>query len=112
MAAKSAEARKVLRELDKELADASSRQGRNLVWSAQEATILGQIAETRQPTDGASQPVRRALCFCPAGGLGGRAGATDVAVVSLIDTRRLLLLPVTVPPAVPLLSLPLMLTLL
>jgi hypothetical protein len=44
MAAKSAEARKVLRELDKELADASSRQGRNLVWSAQEATILGQIA--------------------------------------------------------------------
>jgi hypothetical protein len=44
MAAKSAEARKVLRDLDKELADASSRQGRILVWSAQEATILGQIA--------------------------------------------------------------------
>jgi hypothetical protein len=34
----------VLRDLDKELADASARQGRNLVWSAQEATIFGQIA--------------------------------------------------------------------
>lgn len=44
MAAKSAEARKVLRELDKDLSDARSRQGVNLVWSAAEASILAQIA--------------------------------------------------------------------
>jgi hypothetical protein len=44
MAAKSAEARKVLRELDKELAVASRRQGRDIVWSAQEQAILGQIS--------------------------------------------------------------------
>lgn len=44
MAAKSPEGRKVLRELDKELADAGARQGVNLVWSAQEAAILAQIA--------------------------------------------------------------------
>lgn len=43
-AAKSPEARKVLRELDKELTSAGSRQGQNLVWSAQESAILGQIA--------------------------------------------------------------------
>ena len=44
MAAKSAEARKVLRELDKELSAACARQGVNLVWSAAEASILAQIA--------------------------------------------------------------------
>jgi hypothetical protein len=44
MAAKSAEGRKVLRELDRELAQAGSSQGINLVWSAAEASILAQIA--------------------------------------------------------------------
>jgi hypothetical protein len=44
MAAKSAEARKVLRALDRELAEAGSSQGVNLVWSAAEASILAQIA--------------------------------------------------------------------
>jgi predicted unusual protein kinase regulating ubiquinone biosynthesis (AarF/ABC1/UbiB family) len=44
MSAKSPEARRVLRELDKELAAAGVQQGRNLVWSAQESTILGQIS--------------------------------------------------------------------
>lgn len=44
MAARSAEARKVLRELQKELDAAAGRSGQNLVWSAQEAAILGQIA--------------------------------------------------------------------
>ena len=44
MAARSAEARKTLRELDKELLQAGSRIGANLVWSAVEASILAQIA--------------------------------------------------------------------
>ena len=44
MAAKSAEARKVLRELDKELAAASVRQGQAVVWSAQEQAVLSQIS--------------------------------------------------------------------
>jgi hypothetical protein len=44
MAAKSAEARKVLRELDRELAEAGRSKGVNLVWSAAEASILAQIA--------------------------------------------------------------------
>jgi hypothetical protein len=44
MAARSPEARKVLRELNRELASASARQGTNLVWSAAEAAILAQIA--------------------------------------------------------------------
>jgi hypothetical protein len=44
MAAKSAEARKVLRELDRELSEAGSSKGVNLVWSAAEASILAQIA--------------------------------------------------------------------
>jgi hypothetical protein len=44
MAAKSAEARRVPRELDKELAAASLRQGRTVVWSAQEQTVLAQIS--------------------------------------------------------------------
>ncbi len=44
MAARSPEARKVLRELTKELASSGTRQGQSLVWSASEATILGQIA--------------------------------------------------------------------
>ena len=43
-ASKVRETRKVLRELDKELAAASARQGRNVVWSAQEQAILGQIS--------------------------------------------------------------------
>lgn len=44
MAARSPEARKVLRELNKELASAGTRSGQSLVWSASEAAILGQIA--------------------------------------------------------------------
>jgi len=44
MAAKSDETRKVLRELDRELAQASSSKRVTLVWSAQEAAILAQIA--------------------------------------------------------------------
>jgi hypothetical protein len=44
MTAKSAEARRVLRDLDKELAASSARQGQNVVWSAQEQAILGQIS--------------------------------------------------------------------
>jgi hypothetical protein len=44
MSAKSPEARRVLRELEKELAAAGAQQGRNLVWSAQESMILGQIS--------------------------------------------------------------------
>jgi alpha-beta hydrolase superfamily lysophospholipase len=44
MAAKSAETRRVLRELDKELAAASRRLGREIVWSASEQAILGQIS--------------------------------------------------------------------
>ena len=43
-AAKSPEARKVLRELNKELASASASKGATLVWSAAEATILAQIS--------------------------------------------------------------------
>jgi hypothetical protein len=42
--ARSVEARKVLRELRKELSAASERQGRTLVWSAEESMILDQIA--------------------------------------------------------------------
>src|SRR5437764_28336 len=44
MAAKSPEARRVLRELDKELDAAGSRQRRKLVWSAAEHAVLGQIS--------------------------------------------------------------------
>ncbi len=44
MAARSPEARKVLRELDKELVQAGSRLGQALVWSAQETAILAQIS--------------------------------------------------------------------
>jgi hypothetical protein len=44
MAAKSPEARKVLRELDRELEQAGQGKGVSLVWSAQEAAILAQIA--------------------------------------------------------------------
>jgi hypothetical protein len=43
MAARSPEARKVLRDLDKALASASARQGQKLVWTPQEASILKQI---------------------------------------------------------------------
>ena len=43
MAARSPEARKVLRDLNKELASAGTRQGRTLVWSASEATVLRQV---------------------------------------------------------------------
>jgi hypothetical protein len=43
--ARSAEARKVRRELDKELAAAGLRSGQNLVWSAQEEAILGLISD-------------------------------------------------------------------
>jgi hypothetical protein len=44
MAAKSAEARRLLRELDQDLAASSLRQGQNVVWSPQEQAILGQIS--------------------------------------------------------------------
>ncbi|MBV8346917.1 MAG: hypothetical protein JOZ49_05080 [Mycolicibacterium sp.] len=42
MTAKSAEARRVPRELDKELQAASQHHGQQLAWSAQESAILGQ----------------------------------------------------------------------
>jgi hypothetical protein len=44
MAAKSAEARRLLRELEKDLAASSLRQGQNVVWSPQEQAILAQIS--------------------------------------------------------------------
>jgi hypothetical protein len=44
VAAKSLEARRVLRELDKELKAASQARGQQLVWSAQESAILAQIS--------------------------------------------------------------------
>jgi hypothetical protein len=42
---RSPEARKVLRDLDKELSLASKRVGQDVVWSAQEQTILGLIGD-------------------------------------------------------------------
>jgi hypothetical protein len=45
MMARSPEARKVRRELDKELASAGLRSGQDLVWSAQEEAILGLISD-------------------------------------------------------------------
>ena len=45
-AAKSPQARKVLRELDKQLADAAAREGLKLVWSAQERAVLDLLAST------------------------------------------------------------------
>lgn len=42
--ARSAEARKVLRELDNELAAASARRGEKLVWTAAERAVLGLIS--------------------------------------------------------------------
>jgi len=44
MAAKNPEARRVLRDLNKELAVASQARGQQLVWSAAEASILDQIS--------------------------------------------------------------------
>jgi hypothetical protein len=44
MAAKSPEARRVLRDLNKELAIASQARGQQLVWSAAEQSILDQIS--------------------------------------------------------------------
>jgi hypothetical protein len=41
--ARSAEARKVLRDLDKQLAASSERSGRTLAWSAQERAVLVQV---------------------------------------------------------------------
>jgi hypothetical protein len=41
---RSPEARKIRRELDKELAAAGLRSGQNLVWSAQEEAVLGLIS--------------------------------------------------------------------
>jgi hypothetical protein len=43
--ARSSEARKIRRELDKELAAAGLRSGQNLVWSAQEEAVLGLISD-------------------------------------------------------------------
>jgi hypothetical protein len=43
--ARSAEALKMRRELDKELAAASKRSGQNLVWSAAEQAIIGLICD-------------------------------------------------------------------
>jgi hypothetical protein len=45
MMARSSEARKVRRELEKELAAAGLQSGQNLVWSAQEEAILGLISD-------------------------------------------------------------------
>ena len=42
--AKSAEARKVLRDLDKELEASGQQQGHTLVWSAQERGVIGLIS--------------------------------------------------------------------
>lgn len=42
--AHSAEARKVLRDLDKQLAASSEQSGRTLAWNAQERAILSQIS--------------------------------------------------------------------
>jgi hypothetical protein len=42
--ARSAEARKVLRELDKELESAARRSGRSLEWSAADRAVLGLIS--------------------------------------------------------------------
>lgn len=44
MAAKSAEARKVLRDLEKEKAAAAAQLGQSLDWSAADTAILGQIS--------------------------------------------------------------------
>jgi hypothetical protein len=44
VAAKSLEARRVLRDLDKELEAASLARGQQLMWSAQESAILGQLS--------------------------------------------------------------------
>lgn len=44
MAAKSPEARRVLRELNKELEAASEQRGQQLVWSAHESALLRQIS--------------------------------------------------------------------
>lgn len=44
MTAKSPEARRVLRDLNKELELASQSRGQQLVWSAQESAILDQIS--------------------------------------------------------------------
>jgi hypothetical protein len=46
MMARSAEARRVLAELDNELCVASERGGQNLVWTASERAILGLIGAT------------------------------------------------------------------
>lgn len=42
--AKSSEARRTLRDLDKQLAASSERTGRTLAWNAQERAILAQIS--------------------------------------------------------------------
>jgi hypothetical protein len=42
--AKSSEARRILRDLDKQLAASSERSGRTLAWNAQERAILAQIS--------------------------------------------------------------------
>jgi hypothetical protein len=44
MMAKSAEARKICRDLDKELEAVGQQQGQTLVWSAQERPIIGLIS--------------------------------------------------------------------
>lgn len=43
--ARSPEAKKIRRELDKELASAAAQSGQNLVWSAQEEAVLGLICD-------------------------------------------------------------------
>lgn len=45
MAIRSSEARKTLRELDKELADSAARSGQKLVWTAADRAILGLLAD-------------------------------------------------------------------
>jgi hypothetical protein len=44
MTVKSLEAKRILRELDKELAAASERCGQQLVWSAQDSAVLAQLS--------------------------------------------------------------------
>ena len=43
--ARSSEARKILRDLDKELDSAAQRSGQNFVWGAQERAVLGLIGD-------------------------------------------------------------------
>jgi hypothetical protein len=60
MVERSTEARKLLRELDSELAASSQRAGRTLVWTPQDRAVLGLIGDA---VDRAARPVKtRGTC--------------------------------------------------